>query len=156
MTVIKSSLFVFQLNASGVVIYDDKKSSDLEPMSNPPSGIPSVFTYNWKGREMARLARKYGRVVLRIHKSSKCLLPKAPRGHTCMPFDEWEDWQAGFIFGHFFLSLMHIPQQCRRRSQTFTTRSSQVFRVLELVTFFKTVRFPGKRCYFLGGLFELS
>jgi hypothetical protein len=34
--------------------------------------IPSVFTYNWKGKEIIELVRTYGKVYLGFSKGSHC------------------------------------------------------------------------------------
>ena len=36
------------------------------------SSIPSVFTYNWKGKEIDRLVKEHDKVMLAIRKGSHC------------------------------------------------------------------------------------
>ena len=88
-----------KLNASGVLIYDNEQEGKvLQAMVVEQFPIPSVFTYNWKGLEIANLIRKYGRVVLRLHKGSRCRTTAAYEGtnlslYSCIPLDEWQDFQ---------------------------------------------------------------
>jgi hypothetical protein len=44
-------------NASGVLVYDNEDSSVLQSMKVEWFKIPSVFTYNWKGKEIIQLIR---------------------------------------------------------------------------------------------------
>ena len=89
---------MFQLNASGVLIYDnDEDSNNLRPMSNPPSSnLPSVFTFNFQGQEIVDAIRKHGRVKLRMYKSSKCKKQRPRESgvivETCHPMDDWSDF----------------------------------------------------------------
>ena len=60
------------LNASGVLIYDHEEGDGtLQSMKVEPSTLPSVFTYHWKGKELANLFKQHGKVILNIKKGSQ-------------------------------------------------------------------------------------
>ena len=80
-------IWYFQLNASGVLIYDNQGdggdlmaipsvdlSSDTSSVGSrgDDDAIPLVFTYNFKGEEIVNLVRRYNRVLLKLHKSAHC------------------------------------------------------------------------------------
>ena len=80
-------ILYFQLNASGVLIYDNQGdggdlmaipsvdlSSDTSSVGSrgDDDTIPVVFTYNFKGEEIVNLVRRYNRVLLKLHKSAHC------------------------------------------------------------------------------------
>ena len=44
----------------------------LQSMKVIHSSIPSVFTYNWKGKEIDRLVKEHDKVMLAIRKGSHC------------------------------------------------------------------------------------
>lgn len=95
-----------KLNASGVLIYDNEREGKvLQAMVVEPYPIPSVFTYNWKGREIVGLVRKRERVVLRMHKGSRCRTAATFEDvsvsmYSCIPLDEWEDFQNMLLKKH--------------------------------------------------------
>ena len=64
-------LYLFQ-NASGVLVYDNEDVSVLQSMKVEWFKIPSVFTYNWKGKEIVELIRTYGKIHLGFSKGSHC------------------------------------------------------------------------------------
>jgi hypothetical protein len=61
-----------KLNASGVVIYDNENSALLQSMKVELFEIPSVFTFQWKGRELVQLIQTFGKVFIRLTKGSHC------------------------------------------------------------------------------------
>ena len=61
------------LNASGVLVYDyESGNGGLQSMKVKQSSIPSVFTYNWKGREIQKLVKEHDQVMLSVRKGSHC------------------------------------------------------------------------------------
>jgi len=94
------------LNASGVLIYDHESgSTGLQSMKvSPGLSIPSVFTYNWKGKEIDRLIKEHGSIVLYVKKGSHCTsaFRQINRNNTmtpsqvlyCTPEDAWEQFQT--------------------------------------------------------------
>lgn len=62
--------------------------------------MPSVFTYHWKGMEIAKLVQEHQRVTLAVKKGSHCTSaakganPKNPSQVIyCTPEDTWEQFQ---------------------------------------------------------------
>jgi len=92
------------LNASGVLVYDqDSGSGNLQSMKVSQSSIPSVFTYNWKGKEIDRLVKEHDKVMLAIRKGSHCTnVRQINKNNTvtpsqvlyCTPEDAWEQFQT--------------------------------------------------------------
>lgn len=94
------------LNASGVLIYDHEAGNGgLQSMKVSASiNIPSVFTYNWKGKEIDRLLKEHDDVMLYIKKGSHCTsaIRNVSRNNTltpsqvlyCTPEDAWEQFQT--------------------------------------------------------------
>jgi len=92
------------LNASGVLVYDhDSGSGGLQSMKVSQSSIPSVFTYNWKGKEIDRLVKEHDKVMLAIRKGSHCTnVRQINKNNTvtpsqvlyCTPEDAWEQFQT--------------------------------------------------------------
>jgi len=92
------------LNASGVLVYDhDSGSGGLQSMKVSQSSIPSVFTYNWKGKEIDRLVKEHDKVILAIRKGSHCTnVRQINKNNTvtpsqvlyCTPEDAWEQFQT--------------------------------------------------------------
>jgi len=92
------------LNASGVLVYDhDSGNGGLQSMKVIHSSIPSVFTYNWKGKEIDRLVKEHDKVMLAIRKGSHCTnVRHINQNNTvtpsqvlyCTPEDAWEQFQT--------------------------------------------------------------
>jgi len=61
-----------KLNASGVLIYDSENKKTLQPMLVELFEIPSVFTYNWKGKQIANLIQSHEKVYVNLTKGSYC------------------------------------------------------------------------------------
>ncbi|XP_063927590.1 E3 ubiquitin-protein ligase goliath-like [Zophobas morio] len=59
----------FRSNAAGVLVYNDRDSSTLDKMklsSDSGRNISAVFTYKWKGEDLARLAENNSKVYVHI------------------------------------------------------------------------------------------
>lgn len=92
------------LNASGVLVYDhDSGNGGLQSMKVTQSSIPSVFTYNWKGKEIERLVNDHKKVMLAIRKGSHCTNVRQINQNNsvtpsqvlyCTPEDAWEQFQT--------------------------------------------------------------
>ena len=62
-----------ELKASGILIYDLPDGGGvLQSMKVEDSEMPSVFTYHWKGMEIAKLVQEHQIVNLSIKKGSHC------------------------------------------------------------------------------------
>ena len=89
------------LKASGILIYDLPDGGGvLQSMKVEASPMPSVFTYHWKGMEIAKLVQEHQRVTLAVKKGSHCTSaakganPKNPSQVIyCTPEDTWEQFQ---------------------------------------------------------------
>ena len=92
------------LNASGVLIYDHEGGGGvLQSMKVAPSTLPSVFTYNWKGKELANLVNSQDKVILNIKRGSHCTSAIKQISNSsatpsqvlyCTPEDAWEQFQV--------------------------------------------------------------
>ena len=88
-------------NCQGVVIYDlPDGGAVLQSMKVEASDMPSVFTYHWKGVEIAKLVQDHANVNLSVKKGSHCTSaakgenPKNPSQVIyCTPEDTWEQFQ---------------------------------------------------------------
>ena len=91
------------LKASGILIYDLPDGGGvLQSMKVEASPMPSVFTYHWKGMEIAKLVQEHQSVTLAVKKGSHCT-SAAKNGANpsknpsqviyCTPEDTWEQFQ---------------------------------------------------------------
>ena len=55
-----------------MLVFDNEDVSVLQSMKVEWFKIPSVFTYNWKGKEIIELARTFGKVYVGFSKGSHC------------------------------------------------------------------------------------
>lgn len=61
------------LNASAVIVYDNvPKSNSLESMKVSSQNIPSIFTFNWKGKELLQYMEMIDKVYISLQKGSHC------------------------------------------------------------------------------------
>lgn len=82
-------------NASGVMVYDIEDGKPLQSMKvEQHHQIPSIFTYNWKGREIIRKMKLGYKVYLNIQRASHCQseepsYPQKPTVLLCVQQDEY-------------------------------------------------------------------
>ena len=60
--------------------------------------IPSIFTYNWKGKEIVDRIKSGDKVYLDLQKGSHCRTEVSKSGHSpsvllCVPPDEWDHFR---------------------------------------------------------------
>ena len=109
-----------------MLVYDNENVSVLQSMKVEWFKIPSVFTYNWKGKEIVDLIRTYGKVYLGFTKGSHCRTETVTRVSDdvdanvdgkdddsaatgtsltkilyCVPPDAWNGFQVIFALGLF-------------------------------------------------------
>ncbi|XP_017784469.1 PREDICTED: protein goliath-like [Nicrophorus vespilloides] len=59
----------YRSNAAGVIVYNDRDSGNLDKMklsTDNGRNISAIFTYKWKGEELARLAENDSKVLVHI------------------------------------------------------------------------------------------
>merc|ERR1719412_1147822 len=84
-----------KMNASGVMVYDIEDGKPLQSMKvEAHYGIPSIFTYNWKGQEIIRKMKSGFKVYLNIQMASHCQteeasFPTKPSVLLCVQPDEY-------------------------------------------------------------------
>lgn len=91
------------VNASGVLIYDNEDDGILQSMKvEERFPIPSVFTYQWKGKEILKLMRTYSPIYINLQEGSFCRThilkgDKENKNHKpktmlyCTESDIWDD-----------------------------------------------------------------
>ncbi|XP_050434290.1 E3 ubiquitin-protein ligase goliath isoform X2 [Adelges cooleyi] len=76
--------------ASAIIVYNDREATDLDKMKllpSDPRNVSAVFTYKWKGEDMARMLEdKTRRVVVKITIASHCNRPYANINRTSVLF----------------------------------------------------------------------
>ncbi|XP_050544845.1 E3 ubiquitin-protein ligase goliath-like [Daktulosphaira vitifoliae] len=76
--------------ASAVIVYNDREATDLDKMKllpSDPRNLSAVFTYKWKGEDMARMLEdKNRKVVVKITIASHCTRPYANINRTSVLF----------------------------------------------------------------------
>ncbi|XP_075234439.1 ring finger protein goliath isoform X4 [Lycorma delicatula] len=69
----------FRSNASGIIVYNDRDKAVLEKMKLSPmdlnSNMSAVFTYKWKGEELAHLLDNGTRIYAHVTIASHCTRP---------------------------------------------------------------------------------
>ncbi|KAI5702662.1 hypothetical protein M8J75_002764 [Diaphorina citri] len=67
------------MNATGIIVYNDRESNNLDKMKLSKSvqsrNMSAVFTYKWKGEELARLLDNGTRIIAKITIASHCNRP---------------------------------------------------------------------------------
>lgn len=79
----------YRSNASAVIVYNDRESNILEKMKLSPvenRNISAVFTYKWKGEELAKLIENGTRIMTQITIASHCTRPFANINRTSVLF----------------------------------------------------------------------
>ncbi len=61
------------LNASAVLVYDDRDSDRLQSMKVERFRIPAALTYQWKGQDIVKLIKKVGTVYILLQEASHCV-----------------------------------------------------------------------------------
>lgn len=78
------------MNASGIIVYNDRESNNLDKMKlskSPQSrNMSAVFTYKWKGEELARLLDNGTRIIAKITIASHCNRPYTNINRTSVLF----------------------------------------------------------------------
>ncbi|KAL4112992.1 hypothetical protein QTP88_016702 [Uroleucon formosanum] len=76
--------------ASAVIVYNDREATDLDKMKLMPSdprNVSAVFTYKWKGEDMARMLDDMTRrVIVKITIASHCTRPYGNINRTSVLF----------------------------------------------------------------------
>ncbi|XP_022167003.1 protein goliath isoform X2 [Myzus persicae] len=76
--------------ASAVIIYNDREATDLDKMKllpSDPRNVSAVFTYKWKGEDMARMLDDINRrVMVKITIASHCTRPYGNINRTSVLF----------------------------------------------------------------------
>ncbi|XP_050053395.1 E3 ubiquitin-protein ligase goliath isoform X2 [Aphis gossypii] len=76
--------------ASAVIVYNDREATDLDKMKllpSDPRNISAVFTYKWKGEDMARMLDDVTRrVMVKITIASHCTRPYGNINRTSVLF----------------------------------------------------------------------
>ncbi|XP_025424764.1 protein goliath-like isoform X2 [Sipha flava] len=79
-----------QAGASAVIVYNDREAIDLDKMKllpSDPRNVSAVFTYKWKGEDMARmLDDTKRRVMVKITIASHCTRPYGNINRTSVLF----------------------------------------------------------------------
>uniref|UniRef100_A0A8D8S394 Protein goliath n=3 Tax=Cacopsylla melanoneura TaxID=428564 RepID=A0A8D8S394_9HEMI len=78
------------MNATGIIVYNDRESNNLDKMKLtkfPQSrNMSAVFTYKWKGEELARLLDNGTRIIAKITIASHCNRPYTNINRTSVLF----------------------------------------------------------------------
>lgn len=79
----------FKSKAAGVLVYNDRDSMDLDKMklsNDNDRNISAVFTYKWKGEEIAKLTENDSRVLVHMTIASRTTSPSATINRTSVLF----------------------------------------------------------------------
>uniref|UniRef100_A0A1Y1LZ18 RING-type domain-containing protein n=1 Tax=Photinus pyralis TaxID=7054 RepID=A0A1Y1LZ18_PHOPY len=79
----------FKSKATGVLVYNDRDSVDLDKMklsNDNDRNISAVFTYKWKGEEIAKLLENDTKVLVHMTIASRSTSPSATINRTSVLF----------------------------------------------------------------------
>ncbi|EEB17225.1 protein goliath precursor, putative [Pediculus humanus corporis] len=77
----------FKHNASAVLVYNDRESATLDKMKlTGTRNMSAVFTYKWKGEQLAKLVDNGSRVIIYITVATHCTRPIVHSNRTSVLF----------------------------------------------------------------------